>query len=264
MSDLTVLSYNVWGVSTFSTKRFRRIAQYLHAASTKYDVDVIVLNEVLWGMQYDFFRKAMAEWIPVNDPFFRKRLPVIRGGGSGVMVLLNPRSGIRVGEVSHHVFERAVGVDRAAAKGFTHVPLVLRSGVPCNIFATHLQAEYVYSVMGHQFQVKSWSKRERRTIEAQLRQMTAVGSRLPNSVYVGDMNTDDITLFQRVGLFSAMCHDGMCGTFFGDGDDKAQHLDHVLTHAPQPHRVRMIYNRELQTLSDHFPIVMRLSFPKPK
>ena len=97
-----------------------------------------------------------------------------------------------------------------------------------------------------------------------MQQLTAVGSRLPNSVYVGDMNTDDLSLFRRNGLYSALCHGNMCGTYFGDGEGKEQHLDHVLTHAPQPHRVRMIYNDELRTLSDHFPIMMRLSFPKPK
>ena len=227
-------------------------------------MDVIVLNEIFWGAQYDFMRRVMPEWRSVNDPFFRKRMPMIRAGGNGVMVLVNTRSRIQVSEVSHHVFERSTGFDRAASKGFTHVSMLSRRGTPCNLFATHLQAEYVYNVMGRELQVPSWSKRERQTIESQMQQLTAVGSRLPNSVYVGDMNTDDLSLFRRNGLYSALCHGNMCGTYFGDGEGKEQHLDHVLTHAPQPHRVRMIYNDELRTLSDHFPIMMRLSFPKPK
>ncbi len=264
MADLTVLSYNVWGIFGPSKKRFRRIAQYLNAAARKYDVDVIVLNEVLWGSQYDFFARQMGDWKPINDPFFRKKVPLIRAGGNGVMVLLNVNRGLRIGKVEHHTFERAVSFDRLASKGFTHVPIITKEGVECNLFATHLQAEYVYSVLGKQFKMQSWSENERRTIRAQLNQMASRGRRLPNSFYVGDMNTDDLHLFQSVGLHSAMCQGNLCGTFFGDGDDKAQHLDHILTHEPQPNRLRMLYNEELKTLSDHFPIVMRLHFTKPK
>ena len=259
MANLTVLSYNVWGAVGSSNTRFRHIAQYLNAAARELNVDVIVLNEVLWGSQYDVFANEMRDYMPINDPFHDKNFPLVRIGGNGVMVMLNVNKGLRIGEVTNHTFQRAVSFDRLASKGFTHVPIT-KNGVECNLFATHLQAKYAYNILG-QFKMQSWSEEERETIRAQLNQMVSRGRRLPNSFYVGNMNTDDVHLFQSMGLHAAVCR-GLCGTYFGDGEGKEQHLDHILTHEPQPNRLRMLYSKELKTLSDHFPVVMQLHFPR--
>ena len=265
MAELNVLSYNVCGVG-YSKRRLRRIARYLHAAAEKYNVDVIVLNEILWGPEYDLFNLAMGdEWAPVNDPFFRKKIPLIRCGGSGVMVLVNTRKGLQLGEIEHHTFEHAASIDRLASKGFTRVPIVTKEGIEINLFATHLQAEYVYTLFGT---TRFKLPREHWTIQAQLKQMVARGKQVQNSVYVGDMNTDD---FQSVGLHSALRHNNpdkhnnrktVCGTFVGNAKESEQDLDHVLTHTVQSNRIRVLHNSELRRLSDHLPITMRLHFPQ--
>ena len=265
MAELNVLSYNVCGVG-YSKRRLRRIARYLHAAAKKYNLDVIVLNEILWGGEYDVFTLAMGEeWAPVNDPFFQKKIPLIRCGGSGVMVLVNKRKELRVGNIEHHTFEHAASIDRLASKGFTHVPIVTKEGIEINLFATHLQAEYTYSLFGTIF---FKLPREHWTIQAQLKQMVARGKQVSNSVYVGDMNTDN---FQSVELHSALCHNNpdnhnnhktVCGTFVGSGTESKKDLDHILTHTVQGNRIRVLHNSELRSLSDHLPITMRLHFPQ--
>ena len=264
-AELNLLSYNVCGACGYSKRRLRRIARYLHAAATKYDLDVIVLNEVLWGGEFDVFSLAMGDdWAPVNDPFFQKKIPLLRCGGSGVMVLVNHKKGFQLGEVEHHTFEHAASIDRLATKGFTLIP-VIKERVEINLFATHLQAEYTYpNLFGTRFK---WP-REKWTIQAQLQQMVSRGKQLSNpksAVYVGDMNTDDRNVFKSVGLHSALRHNNhntVCGTYFGDGDENKQDLDHVLTHTFQSNRIRILHNSELKRLSDHFPIVMRLHFPQ--